>query len=42
MDCESFSVVRFDLRPFVHGQTKTKKPKSAYNPLIIGPRGFGW
>ena len=34
--------VRFDLRPLLQGQTRIAKPKSAYNSLIIGPRGFGW
>ena len=24
------------------GQTRIAKPKSAYNLLIIGPRGVGW
>ena len=24
------------------GQTRTAKLKSAYNSLIIGPRGLGW
>ena len=33
---------RFDLRPFVQGQTRIAKLKSAYNSLIIGPRGLGW
>ena len=42
MGWESFSVVIFDLRPLVQGQTKTAKPKSAYNSLSIGPRGLGW
>ena len=38
---ESFGVVRFDLGPLVQGQTRIAKPKSAYNSLIIGCRGFG-
>ena len=42
MGWESFGVVRFDLRPFVQGQTKIAKLKSAYNLLIIGPRDLGW
>ena len=33
---------RFDLRPLVQGQTRIAKLKSAYNSLIIGPRGLGW
>ena len=39
---ESFGVVRFDLGPLVQGQTRIAKVKSAYNSLIIGPRGLGW
>ena len=42
MGWESFGVVGFDLRPLVQGQTKIAKLKSAYNSLIIGPRGLGW
>ena len=42
MGCESFGVVRFDLGPLVQGQTRIAKLKSAYNSLIIGPRGLGW
>ena len=38
----SFGVVRFDLGPLLQGQTRIAKLKSAYNSLIIGPRGFGW
>ena len=37
-----FGVVRFDLGPLVQGQTRIVKLKSAYNSLIIGPRGLGW
>ena len=37
---ESSGVVRFDLGPLVQGQTSIAKPKSAYNSLIVGPRGF--
>ena len=34
-------VVRFDLiGPLLQGQTRTTKVKSAYNLLIIGPRGL--
>ena len=40
MDWESFDVFRFDLGPFVQGQTRIAKLKSAYNLLIIGPRGL--
>ena len=39
MGWESFDVVRFDLEPLLQRQT-TAKLKSAYNLLIIGPRGF--
>ena len=42
MGWESFGVVGFDLRPLLQGQTRLGKPKSAYNSLIIGPRGLGW
>ena len=40
MGCESFDVVRFDLWPLLQGQTRIAKLKSAYNLLIIGPRGL--
>ena len=42
MGRESFGLVRFDLRPLVQGQTRIAKIKSAYNSLIIGPRGLVW
>ena len=42
MGWESFGVVGFDLGPLLQGQTRKAKPKSAYNLLIIGPRGLGW
>ena len=42
MGWECFGVVGFDLRPLVQGQTRIAKLKSAYNSLIIGPRGLGW
>ena len=42
MGCESFGVVRFDLGPLLQGQTSIAKHKSAYNSLIIDPRGLGW
>ena len=38
---ESSGVVGFDLGPLLEGQMRTAKLKSAYNSLIIGPRGFG-
>ena len=41
MGQESFDVVRFDLGPVARGQTRKAKFKSAYNSLIIGPRGLG-
>ena len=30
------------LGPLLQGQTRIAKGKSAYNSLIIGPRGLGW
>ena len=33
---------RIDLGPLLQGQTRIAKLKSAYNSLIIGPRGLGW
>ena len=42
MAWESCGVVGFDLRPLLLGQTSIAKLKSAYNSLIIGPRGLGW
>ena len=41
MSWESFGVVGFDLGPLVQGQTRIAKVESAYNALIIGPRGLG-
>ena len=40
MGWESFGVVKFVLRLFLQGQTRIAKPKSAYNSLIIDPRGM--
>ena len=40
MGWESFDVVRFDLGPLLQGHTRIAKVKSAYNLLIIGPRGL--
>ena len=40
MDWESFDMFRFDLGPQLQGQTRIAKVKSAYNSLIIGPRGL--
>ena len=42
MAWESFVLVGFDLGPLLQGQTRIAKLKSAYNLLIIGPRGLGW
>ena len=35
MGWESFDVVRFNLEPLLLHQTRTAKPKSAYNSLIL-------
>ena len=37
---ESSDVVRFDLGSLLHSQMRIAKLKSAYNSLIIGPRGL--
>ena len=42
MGLESSGVVRFDLGPLLQGQMRLAKHESAYNSLIIGPRGLGW
>ena len=42
MGCETSGVVGFDLGPLLQGQVRTAKLKSAYNFLIIRPRGLGW
>ena len=42
MGWESFGVVGFELGPLLQGITSIAKLKSAYNSLIIGPRGLGW
>ena len=42
MGWESFGVVGFDRGPLLQGQTRIAKLKSAYDSLIIGPRGLGW
>ena len=42
MGQESFDIVRFDLGPLLQGQMRIANLKSAYNSLIIGPRGLGW
>ena len=41
LSCWEFSdVVRFDIGPLLQGQTRIAKVKSAYNSLIIDPRGL--
>ena len=42
MGWESFGMVRFDLGPLSESQTRIANVESAYNLLIIGPRGLGW
>ena len=42
MGWESFGVVRFNLGPLFQGQMRIAKLKSAFNSLVIGPRGLGW
>ena len=41
MGWESFGVVGFDLGPLLQGQMRIVNLKSAYNSLIICPRGLG-
>ena len=38
----SFGVIVFGLGPLLQGQTRIVKLKSAYNSLIVGPRGLEW
>ena len=40
MGWEFCGVVGFDLGPLVQGQMRIAKLKSAYNSLIMGPRGL--
>ena len=40
MGCKSSDVVGFDLGPLLQGQTRLAKLKSAYNSLVIIPRGL--
>ena len=40
MGWESYDMVRFDLGPLLQGKMIIAKLKSAYNLLIIGPRGL--
>ena len=42
MGWESFGVVGFGVGLLLQGHTRIAKHKSAYNSLIIGPRGLGW
>ena len=42
MGWESSGVVGFDLGILLQCLMRTAKLKSAYNSLIIGPRGLGW
>ena len=42
MGWESIAVFGFDLGPLLQGQMRIAQLKSAYNTLIIGPRGLGW
>ena len=42
MCCESSDVMRFDRGSLLQGQMRIANLKSAYNSLIIGPRGLGW
>ena len=40
MGWESLGAVRFEVGPLLQGQTRIAKFKSAYNLLIIGPKGL--
>ena len=40
MGWESSDVVRFDFGPLLQGQRRIAKINSAYNSLIIDPRGL--
>ena len=40
MGWECSDVLRFDIGSLLQGQMRTPKVKSAYNLLIIGPRGL--
>ena len=42
MGWESSGMIGFDLGTLLQGQTGIAKLKSAYNSLIIGPRGLSW
>ena len=41
MGWKSSGVDGFDLGPLLQDQSRISKVKSAYNSLIIGPRGLG-
>ena len=40
MGSECYGVVRFDLGPPLQSTTRIAKLKSAYNSLVVGPRGL--
>ena len=40
MGWKSFGVAGFDLEPLLQGKMRIAKLKSAYNSLIIDPRGY--
>ena len=42
MGWESVNMVRFDLGTLLQCHMRIAKRKSAYNSLIIGPRGLEW
>ena len=42
MGWESFGVVGVYLGSLLQGQMRITKVKSAYNSLIVSPRGLGW
>ena len=40
MGLQSSDVVQFDLGPLLQGHMRIAKVRSAYNSLILGPRGL--
>ena len=42
MGWESSGMIGFDLGTLLQVQMRAAKLKSAYNSLIIGPRGLSW
>ena len=42
MGWESFGLIGLDPGPLLQSRMRIAKLKSAYNFLIIGPRGLGW